>query len=44
MLSTEAVVISEWYDFESVSSLAVFCECGARLSDEALEFIADEAP
>ncbi len=34
MLKTETAVIAEWYDFESVRAISVFCDCGLPIPDD----------
>lgn len=41
MLRTETVIVEQWYDYESVRALSVFCDCGRSIPDDVLERCAE---
>jgi hypothetical protein len=37
MLRTEILLVAEWYDYESIRELKVYCDCERSIPNEALE-------
>lgn len=39
---TTSLLISCWYDFEAVRDLTVYCDCGTKVPEEAMEELTEK--